>query len=65
MFEEVFRRTHTRSMAMIGDTPSTDIRGANNVGITSVLVEMGGGLVDLGALLEGDLPGYRLRGLVL
>ena len=65
MFEEVFRRTHTRNMAMIGDTPSTDIRGANNVGITSVLVETGGGLVDLGRLPEGDLPIYRLQSLAL
>ena len=67
MFEEVFRRTptHTRNMAMIGDTPSTDIRGANNIGITSVLVETGGGMVDLGKLPEGDLPEYRLRGLAL
>ena len=65
MFEEVFRRASTRNMAMIGDTPSTDIRGANNVGITSVLVETGGGLVDLGSLPEGDLPDYRLGGLGL
>lgn len=41
IFEEVFRRTGTHSMAMIGDTPSTDIRGANNFGIASVL-----GLID-------------------
>ncbi len=67
MFEEAFRRTHphTRNMAMIGDTPSTDIRGANNVGITSVLVETGGGLVDLGSLPEGDRPGFRMRGLAV
>ena len=63
MFEEAFRRTNTRNMAMIGDTPSTDIRGANNMGITSVLVETGGGSVDLGRLPVGDLPGFRLRGL--
>ena len=63
MFEEVFRRASTRNMAMIGDTPSTDIRGANNIGITSVLVETGGGSVDLGKLPEGDRPGFRMRGL--
>ena len=65
MFEEAFRRAHTRSMVMIGDTPSTDIRGANSMGIASVLVETGGGLVDLGKLPEGDRPGFRLRGLEL
>ena len=65
MFEEVFRRTHTRNLVMVGDTPSTDIRGANNVGITSVLVETGGGSVDLEKLPEGDVPDYRLRSLAL
>lgn len=65
MFEEVFRRTHTRSMVMIGDTPSTDIRGANGVGIASVLVETGGGSVDLRGLPEGDRPGFRLQSLAL
>jgi HAD superfamily hydrolase (TIGR01450 family) len=65
MFEEVFRRTSSRSLVMIGDTPSTDIRGANNVGITSVLVETGGGTVELGRLPVGDVPDYRLRGLAL
>ena len=63
MFEEIFRRTHTRNLVMIGDTPSTDIRGANNVGITSVLVETGGGSVDLGSLPQGDRPDYMLESL--
>ena len=40
-------------------------RGANNVGITSVLVETGGGSVDLGRLPETDMPAYRLRSLAL
>ena len=63
MFEEIFRRTPTRNLVMIGDTPSTDIRGANNVGVTSVLVETGGGSVDLGSLPEGDRPDYMLESL--
>ncbi len=63
MFHEAFRRATTRNMAMIGDTPSTDIRGANNVGIASALVETGGGSVELGSLPEGDRPDYRLPGL--
>ena len=63
MFEEVFRRSSARNLAMIGDTPSTDIRGANDVGITSVLVETGGGSVELGSLPEGDRPDYILESL--
>ena len=63
MFEEAFRRANTLNLAMIGDTPSTDVRGANNVGITSVLVETDGGSVDLRSLPEGDRPDFRLRGL--
>ena len=29
MFNKVFRRTNTRNLVMIRDTPSTDIRGVN------------------------------------
>jgi ribonucleotide monophosphatase NagD (HAD superfamily) len=65
MFEEVFRRANTRNLVMIGDTPSTDIRGANNIGIASALVETGGGLVDLARLPEGDSPGFRMRSLAI
>ena len=57
MFNKVFRRTNTRNLVMIRDTPSTDIRGADNVGITSVLVETGG--TNMGSLSEGDGPGFR------
>ena len=32
MFNKVFRRCSTRNLVMIRDTPSTDIRGVNNVG---------------------------------
>ena len=48
---------------MIGDTSSTDIRGANNVGKESALVETGGGLVDVGRLTVVYVPDFRLRGL--
>ena len=43
MFEEAFRRSGTRDAVMIGDTPGTDIRGANHVGIASVLMGTGVG----------------------
>ena len=63
MFEEVIRRCGTRCMVMIGDTPDTDIRGANQVGITSVLVETGVATADLSKLLEPDRPKYRIKSL--
>ncbi len=40
--------------------PSTDIPGANNVGVTSALVETGCGPVNFGSLQEADHPTYRL-----
>ena len=65
MFEEVIRRCGTRDMAMIGDNPDTDIRGANQVGITSVLVETGVATVDPSDLPESDRPKYRMKSLAL
>lgn len=65
MFEEAERRSGTRDMVMIGDTPDTDIRGANGFGIASALVDTG--IAALGAsggsLPESDAPTYRLRSL--
>ena len=64
MFAEAARRSGTRDMAMIGDTPDTDIRGANAFGIASALVDTG--IAALGAsvaLPESDAPTYRLRSL--
>lgn len=63
MFEEAFRRCKTRDAVMIGDTPGTDIRGANSVGITSVLMETGVANADLSALPETDRPTYRMQSL--
>lgn len=63
MFAEAQRRSGTRDMVMIGDTPNTDIRGANWFGIASALVE--GGVAPGDAALEGaDAPTYRLKSLV-
>ncbi len=41
IYNEAFRRAGTRSLLMIGDQLETDIRGANNVGIDSLLVGTG------------------------
>ena len=65
MFEEVIRRCGTRDMVMIGDNPGTDIRGANQMGITSVLVEMGVSSIDPSLLPEPDMPKYRIKSLAI
>ena len=65
MFEEAIRLSGTSDMVMIGDNPGTDIRGANGMGITSVLVETGLAPIDLSLLPESDTPNYRIRSLAL
>ena len=65
MFEEAIRRCGTRDVVMIGDNPDTDIRGANQAGITSVLVETGVATVDPAILPEPDRPNYRMHSLAL
>ena len=41
IYQEAFRRTKTMNMVMVGDQLQTDIAGANNFGIDSVLVHSG------------------------
>ena len=65
IFEEALRRSGTMDMVMIGDTPETDIRGANAFGIASVLVETGTATVDVSLLPKPDRPGFRMRSLAL
>ena len=65
MFEEALRRSGTMDMVMIGDTPETDIRGANAFGIASVLVETGTAMVDVSLLPKHDSPDCRMRSLAL
>ena len=65
MFEEAIQRCGTRDVVMIGDNPDTDIRGANQAGITSVLVETGVATVDPAILPEPDRPNYRMHSLAL
>ncbi len=64
MFEEAFRRSGTRDAVMIGDTPGTDIRGANHVGIASVLMGTGVAIADASMLPETDRPTYLMASLV-
>ena len=65
MFGEALRRSGTMDMVMIGDTPETDIRGANAFGIASVLVETGTATVDVSLLPKHDSPDCRMRSLAL
>ena len=65
IFEEAFRRAETMDMVMIGDTPETDIRGANAYGIASVLVETGTAALDASLLPQQDRPEFRMRSLSL
>ena len=65
MFEEALRRSGTMDMVMIGDTPETDIRGANAFGIASVLVETGTAVLDVSLLPKHDSPDCRMRSLAL
>lgn len=60
IFEEVLRRSGTRSMVMIGDQLETDIRGARDFGIDSALVEGG---VTASTETDEIRPTWRLRSL--
>ena len=64
MFEEAFRRSGTRDAVMLGDTPGTDIRGANHVGIASVLMGTGVAVPDPSNLPETDRPTYQMASLM-
>ena len=63
MFAEARRRGGANNMVMIGDTPDTDIRGANDFGIASALISTGIGRVDVSNLPERDRPRYLMRSL--
>ena len=66
MFAEALRRSGTMDMVMMGDQLETDIQGANDFGIDSVLV--GTGVSDSATAASGRLgphPTYRLRSLEL
>lgn len=63
IYEEARRRSGTMDMVMIGDTPDTDIRGANSFGIASALVGTGVSTQDLSRLPAGDVPTYVMKSL--
>jgi HAD superfamily hydrolase (TIGR01450 family) len=63
MFEEAKSRLGDRSMVMIGDQLGTDILGANDFGIDSVLVTTGITRLDLLGANSGPSPTYILRSL--
>ncbi len=68
MFEEARRRggiADPADMVMIGDTPDTDIRGANAFGASSALIATGVSAAALDTLPPSDTPTYTLRSLAL
>lgn len=63
IFEKAFAMTKTRNMVMIGDQLHTDIQGAKNFGIDSVLMETG--ISSLSSDIPDHLqPTYRMKNLV-
>jgi ribonucleotide monophosphatase NagD (HAD superfamily) len=65
LYEEAIRRAGTRDVVMLGDQPSTDIRGANAVGIDSVLLGTGLGRIDaVGGADSRDRPTWVMPSLV-
>jgi HAD superfamily hydrolase (TIGR01450 family) len=65
IFQEAYRRSSTMDMVMIGDTPDTDIRGANNFGLASALISTGVSTQDVSQLPPEDVPTYLMRSLAL
>ncbi len=64
IFAEALRRSGTMDMVMMGDQLETDIRGANDFGIDSVLVDTGVSNSAMDASgRSGPRPTYRLRSL--
>ena len=65
IYEEAHRRSGTMDMVMIGDTPDTDIKGANDFGIASALIGTGVSTQDLSRLPAGDVPDFVIKSLAL
>lgn len=65
IYREAYRRSGTMDMVMIGDTPDTDIRGANDFGIASALIGTGVSTQDVSTLPDSDVPTYLMKSLAL
>ena len=63
IFREAFRRVGSMDMVMIGDQVETDIRGANNFGIASALIDTGISAYDASRLPQPDRPTYLIPSL--
>ncbi|MCB9229421.1 MAG: HAD hydrolase-like protein [Deltaproteobacteria bacterium] len=63
IFEEALRRAAHLKLVMIGDQPETDIRGANDIGLDSVLVESGISRMSMESLLQIAQPSFYLPSL--
>lgn len=63
IFAEALRRSGTRDMVMIGDQLETDIKGANDFGIGSVLVGTGIATQNLSLVPEHMLPTFKMGSL--
>ena len=62
IFEKAFSKTRTKKMVMIGDQLHTDIKGAKNFGIDSVLMQTG--ISSLHSEIPQNLvPTYRMKNL--
>ncbi len=60
IFQAALRRSGTRNMVIIGDQIETDIQGANDFGIDSVLIETGITKLDTTKLPQALQPTYRM-----
>ena len=60
IFEEALRRSGTSDMVMVGDQLETDIRGANEFGIDSVLIGTGITKSALGKISAASRPTYGM-----
>jgi HAD superfamily hydrolase (TIGR01450 family) len=65
IFQEAFRRSGTRDVVMVGDQLETDIRGAKEMGIDSVLVSTGVTQTHETRIPEALRPTYLLHSLSL
>ena len=62
IFEKAFAKTKTKNMVMIGDQLHTDVQGAKNFGIDSVLMQTG--ISSLNSEIPENLqPTYRMKNL--